>query len=184
MILNNNEIILKEILPKKGFFFNMTEKLRTAFSIFYLAIAVFIITNSLISSFGLFSIIGIVIFCNALYITFFRWILKYRNLKNNCYIITNQRIAIVERANGNIVKDKKLNEIDQVNVEMNTKHFGNIIFGEPENIFGKDDESFSFFRRRGANFTEDKYTFLSVENIHEIIPVFNELGLKVNKTFY
>ncbi|MDW9378898.1 hypothetical protein [Chryseobacterium sp. JV558] len=183
MILNNNEIILKEILPKKSFFFNMTEKLRTAFSVFYLAIGVFFIT-SLNSSFWVFSIIGIGIFCNALYITFFRWILKYRRLKNNYYVITNQRIAVVEKANGKILKYKELNEIDQVNAEMNSKHFGNIIFGEPESMFGKDDEKFSFFRRRGVNFAEDKYAFISVENINEIIPVFSELGLKVNKTFY
>ncbi|KAA2223534.1 hypothetical protein [Chryseobacterium sediminis] len=183
MILNNNEIILKEILPGKSFFFNMTEKLRTAFSIFYLAIGIFFIM-SLSSTFGLFSIIGIGIFCNALYITFFRWILKYRRLKKNYYVITNQRIAIVEKANGKILKYKELNEIDQVNAEMNSKYFGNIIFGEPESMFGKDDENFSFFRRRGVNFAEDKYAFISVENINEIIPLFNDLGLNVNKTFY
>lgn len=184
MILNNNEIIKKEILPKKSFFFNMIEKLRTAFSVFYLAIGVFFITSSLNSSFWLFSIIGIGVFCNALYVTFFRWIVKYWKLKNNYYVITNQRIAIVEKGSGKVLKYKELNEIKEVNAEMNTNHFGNIIFGEPESFFGKDDESFSFFRRRGVNFTEDKYAFLSVENINEIIPLFNEMGLKVNKTFY
>ncbi|MCC3217227.1 hypothetical protein LIV57_18310 [Chryseobacterium sp. X308] len=184
MTLNNNEIILKEILPKKSFFFNMTEKLRIAFSVFYLAIGVFFITSSLNSSFWLFSIIGFGVFCNALYVAFLRWIVKYWRLKNNYYVITNQRIAIVEKENGKIVKYKELNEIKEVNAEMNTKHFGNIIFGEPETFFGKNDESFSFFKRRGVNFTEDKYAFLSVGNINEIIPLFNELGLKVNKTFY
>lgn len=184
MILNNNEIILKEILPGKSFFFNMTEKLRTAFSIFYLAIAVFLITSILNSGFWLFSIIGIGIFCSALYVTFFRWIVKYWRLKNNYYIITNQRIAIVGKTSGKILKYKELNEIDQVNAEMNTKHFGNIIFGESENIFGRNDEKFSFFGKRGVNFAEDKYAFISVENINEIIPLFNDLGLNVNKTFY
>lgn len=184
MILNNNEIILKEILPKKSFFFNLTEKLRIVFSIFYLAVAVFFITNALNSDFWIFSIIAIGIFCNALYITFFRWILKYWKLKNNCYIITNQRIVIVKKGNGKILKYKALNEIEQMNAEMNTEYFGNIIFGETESLSGKNDGDFSFFRKRGVNFTEDKYAFLSVENINEIIPVFNELGLKVNKTFY
>ncbi|MDR6458444.1 hypothetical protein J2786_001537 [Chryseobacterium vietnamense] len=184
MILNNNEIIKKEILPKKSFFFNMTEKLRTAFSVFYLAIGVFFITSSLNSSFWLFSIIGIGVFCNALYVTFFRWIVKYWKLKNNYYVITNQRIAIVEKGSGKVLKYKNLNEIKEVNAEMNTHHFGDIIFGEPESFFGKDDGSFSFFRRRGVNYTEDKYAFLSIENINEIIPLFNEMGLKVNKTFY
>lgn len=184
MILNNNEIIKKEILPKKSFFFNMTEKLRIVFSIFYLAVAVFLITKILDSGFGLFSIIAIVIFCNALYITFFRWLLKYWKLKNNSYIITNQRVIIAEKGNGKILKYKTFNEIEQVNAEMNTEYFGNIIFGEPESLSGKNNGNFSFFRNRGLNFTEDKYAFLSVENINEIIPVFNELGLKVNKTFY
>ncbi|WP_144428933.1 hypothetical protein [Chryseobacterium sp. StRB126] len=184
MILNHNEIILKEILPKKSFFFNITEKLRIVFSIFYLAIAVFFVTNTLNSSFWLFSIIVIGIFCNALYITFFRWILKYWKLKNNCYVITNQRIVIVEKFNGKILKYKKLNEIEQVNAEMNANYFGNIIFGKPESLSGENNDNFYFFRKRGINFTEDKYAFLSVENINEIIPVFNELGLKVNKTFY
>lgn len=184
MILNNNEIILKEILPKKSFFFNMTEKLRIVFSVFYLAVAVFLITNALNSGFWLFPIIAIIIFCNALYITFFRWILKYWKLRNNCYIITNQRIVIVEKTNGKVLKYKTVNEIEQVNAEMNAKYFGNIIFGEPEGLSGKNDGNFFFFRQGRVNFTEDKYAFLSVENINEIIPVFNELGLKVNKTFY
>jgi hypothetical protein len=184
MILNNNEIILKEILPKKSFFFSMTEKLRIAFSIFYLAIAVLFITQALTSRFSLFTIIGIGIFCSALYVTFFRWILKYFKLKNNYYVITNQRIIVAKKESGVIVIYKKLEEIDVVNAEMNGKHFGNIIFGEPENIFGSNDEKPSFFMRRGMNFSEDKYVFLSVENINEILPLFNELGLKVNKTFY
>jgi hypothetical protein len=34
------------------------------------------------------------------------------------------------------------------------------------------------------SFKEDEYAFLSVENMNEIIPVFEELGLKVTKTFY
>ena len=67
---------------------------------------------------------------------------------------------------------------------MSGSFFGNIIFGEPENIFGNNDKAFSFFRRNGMNFNEDKYAFLSVENINEIIPIFEELGFKVNKTFY
>lgn len=185
MILNNNEIVLKEILPKKSFFFNMTEKLRIAFSIFYLAIAVFFIINALNSSFWLFSIAAIGIFCNALYITFFRWILKYRKLKNHCYTITNQRVIIAEKANGKILKYKALNEIEQVNIEMNAEYFGNIIFGEPEGIFDKHNGDFSFFlQKRGVNFNEDKYAFFSVENIDEIITVLSELGLKVNQTFY
>ncbi|BAP32007.1 glycosyl transferase [Chryseobacterium sp. StRB126] len=105
-------------------------------------------------------------------------------MKNNCYVITNQRIVIVEKFNGKILKYKKLNEIEQVNAEMNANYFGNIIFGKPESLSGENNDNFYFFRKRGINFTEDKYAFLSVENINEIIPVFNELGLKVNKTFY
>lgn len=34
------------------------------------------------------------------------------------------------------------------------------------------------------NFNEGKYVFLSVEKINDVIPVFEELGFKVNKTFY
>ncbi|WP_027381649.1 hypothetical protein [Chryseobacterium daeguense] len=84
----------------------------------------------------------------------------------------------------NIKKEEKLEEITQINAEMNGNFFGNLIFGEPESIFGRNDEPFSFFKTRGMNFSEDKYVFLSVENINEIIPIFEELGLKVNKTFY
>lgn len=184
MILNDNEIILKEILPKKSFFFNTTEKLRIAFSFFYLAISVFFIANITNSDFFLFSLIAIFIFCYALYITFFRWFLKYFRLSNNYYLITNQRIIIAKKGSGKILKYRVLHEIDQINAEMNGAYFGNIIFGEPESLFGKTDEPFSFFKRRGMNFDEDKYVFLSVEKINEIIPVFDKLGLKVNKTFY
>ncbi|WP_131327945.1 hypothetical protein [Chryseobacterium vrystaatense] len=105
-------------------------------------------------------------------------------MKNNYYIITNERIIIAEKSTKEILKEKKLEEIDQINIEMNNKFFGNIIFGEPESIFGRNDEPFSFFKRSGMNFDEDKYVFLSVENISEIIPIFENLKLKVNKTFY
>lgn len=178
-ILNNNEIIMKEILPRKSFFFNTTEKLRILFSFFYLAVSVlFIFSKSPILIFG------IVMFFIGLYLAFFRWVLRYFDIKNNYYLITNQRIIIAEKSTGEIEQERNFFEINEINAEMNGSFFGNIIFGEPENIFGKSDEPFSFFNKSGMNFTEDKYAFLSVENINEIIPVFEELGLKVKKTFY
>lgn len=33
---------------------------------------------------------------------------------------------------------------DQINAEMNGSFFGNIIFGEPQGIFGRSDEPFFF----------------------------------------
>ncbi|WP_123984692.1 hypothetical protein [Chryseobacterium sp. G0201] len=99
-------------------------------------------------------------------------------------MITNQRIIVAEKSNKEILKSKNFEEIKRINVEMNRNYFGNIIFGEPEDIFGSNDENFSFFTRSGMNFKEDEYVFLSVENINEIIPVFESLGLKINKTFY
>jgi hypothetical protein len=179
MVLNDSEMILKEILPRKSFFFSMTEKIRIVFSFFYLVVSlIFIFSKSAILIFG------ILMFCVGLYLAIFRWLLRYFDLKNNYYIITNQRIIIAEKSTNDIQKEIKFTEIDQVNVEMNTNFFGNIIFGEPENIFGKNDEPFSFFKKSGMNFDEDKYVFLSVENINEILAVFKEMGLKVNKTFY
>jgi hypothetical protein len=178
MDLHDNEIILKEILPKKSFFFNMTEKIRIVFSFFYLGVSTMLLIN--LTSFFFFAII---LFGTGLYIAFFRWGLRYFDLRDNYYLITNERIMIAEKATKEIVKEKKLTEIDQINIEMNNKFFGNIIFGKPETIFGKNNEIFSF-KRSGMNFDEDEYVFLSVENINEIIPVFETLKLRVYKTFY
>ncbi|KMQ64892.1 hypothetical protein ACM46_11825 [Chryseobacterium angstadtii] len=158
----------------------MTEKIRTVFSFFYLGISVILLIN--MTSFFFF--FAIIFFGAGLYIAFFRWILRYFDLKDNYYLITNKRIIIAEKLTKEIIKEKSLSEIDQINIEMNNNFFGNIIFGEPETIFGKTDEPFSFFRGRGMNFDEDKYTFLSVENINEMIPIFENLKLKVIKTFY
>ncbi len=179
LILNNNEIVMKEILPKKSFFFNTTEKLRILFSFFYLSISLFFIFNKAPLIY-----FGIIMLGIGLYIAFFRWILKYFDIKNSRYVITNQRIFKLKASDEKVVWQKRHDEIDQINAEMSGSFFGNIIFGEPENIFGKSDEPFSFFRRNGMNFNEDKYAFLSVENINEIIPIFEKLGFKVNKTFY
>lgn len=179
MDLHNNEIILKEILPKKSFFFNMTEKIRIIFSFFYLGISTVLLVN--MTSFFFF--FAIVFFGAGLYCAFFRWVLRYFDLRDHYYLITNERIIVAEKLTKEIVKEKKLAEIDQVNIEMNNNFFGNIIFGEPETIFGKNDELFSF-KRSGMNFNEDEYAFISVENISEIIPIFENLKLKVNKTFY
>ena len=46
MDLNLDEIIIKEILPKKSFFFNSTEMLRIPFSMIYLIIISLIIFNT------------------------------------------------------------------------------------------------------------------------------------------
>ena len=46
MDLNLDEIIIKEILPKKSFFFNSTEMLRIPFSMIYLIIIALIIFNT------------------------------------------------------------------------------------------------------------------------------------------
>jgi hypothetical protein len=179
LILNDNEIVMKEILPKKSFFFNTTEKLRILFSFFYLAISLFFIFNKAPLIY-----FGIIMLGIGLYIAFFRWILKYFDIENSRYLITNQRILKVKGSHEKVVWQKRNHEIDQINAEMSGSFFGNIIFGEPENIFGNNDKAFSFFRRNGMNFNEDKYAFLSVENINEIIPIFEKLGFKVNKTFY
>ena len=179
MILNDNEIIKKEILPRKSFFFNTTEKIRMVFSVFYLAISVFfILSGSPVIFFG------IILFFVGLYLAVFRWVLKYFDIRNNYYLITNQRIIIAKKSTHEIEKEKALKEIVQINAEMNGNFFGNIILGEPEGIFVRNDEPFSFFNRSGMSFKEDQYAFLSVENMNEIIPVFGELGLKVTKTFY
>ena len=110
--------------------------------------------------------------------------LKYFDIRNNYYLITNQRIIIAKKSTHEIENEKALKEIVQINAEMNGNFFGNIILGEPEGIFGRNDEPFSFFNRSGMSFKKDQYAFLSVENMNEIIPVFGELGLKVTKTFY
>lgn len=180
MFLNLNEVILKEILPKKSFFFNMTEKIRIVFSFFFLCVSILFLVNMNAPFF----IFAIVLFFVALYIVFFRWGLKYFDLKNNYYLITNQRIIVAEKSNKEILKSKNFEDIKRINVEMNHNYFGNIIFGEPEDVFGSNEDGFSFFTRGGMNFKEDEYAFLSVENINEIIPVFESLGLKINKTFY
>ncbi|WP_374362025.1 hypothetical protein [Cloacibacterium sp.] len=65
---------------------------------------------------------------------------------------------------------------------MNNNFFGNIIFGEPE--MALNFEKFVFGRSFGMNFKEDEFSFQSVENINEIITIFEELNLKISKTFY
>lgn len=104
MNLQNNEIILKEILPKKSFFFNMTEKIRVIFSFFYLGIS----TIFLINMTSFFFFFAILFLGAGLYFAFFRWILRYFDLRNNNYLITNERIIIAEKLNKKIVKEKNL----------------------------------------------------------------------------
>ena len=178
MKLNLDEIILKEILPKKSFFFNSTERLRIPFSFFYLIIMILIFINFS----GFFLVFGILFLVAGFYYSFGRWIFKYFELKNNKYIITNQRIIIVENQTGYIYKFLKLDNIKIVNIEMNNNFFGNIIFGEPE--MALNFEKFVFRRSFGMNFNEDEFSFQSVENINEIIPIFEKLNLKISKTFY
>ena len=105
-------------------------------------------------------------------------------MKNNYYLITNERIIVAKHSTKEIIKEKKLSEIKQVHIEMNDKFFGNIIFGEPELVFMENKVRFIPSKRMEINFKPDEYAFLSVDNISEIIPVFENLKLRVNKTFY
>jgi hypothetical protein len=172
MILEPNEVILKEIFPKKSFFLNTTEKIRIIFSFFFLSISIFFIVKMV----SFLSIFAIIMFLIGLYLAFFRWVFKYLDLKNDYYLITNQRIIIAEKATREILKSKELSEVGEINVEMNASYFGNIIFGQPEGIFGRKDESYFFGGNGGMSFKEDEYAFLSVENINEILSVFESLG--------
>ena len=60
MILNNDEIILKEILPRKSFFFNLTERIRIIISIVCLVLSIFMIVMSI--GFFIVSILSILFF--------------------------------------------------------------------------------------------------------------------------
>lgn len=91
---------------------------------------------------------------------------------------------IARKSDKEILKYKRLEEIQVIHLQMNNMYFGYIIFGQPEGILGRSDEPFVLGKRYGMNFKEDEYAFLSVENINEIIPVLEQLGLRVNKTFY
>jgi len=180
MILNSNEIILKEILPRKSFFFSLTEKLRILISFGYLIFVVFFAVVTFKTIVFLFTVPLLVA---AFYNSFLRWIPVFYHLKNNYYLITNQRIIIASRSKKEIIRYRKLEEIDQVHADMNDRFFGNIIFGKPEGVV--DNSSGYLGGNRGIlTFKNDRYAFLSIENIDEIIVLINELGLKVNKTFY
>lgn len=180
MKLNLDEMIIKEILPKKSFFFNSTERLRIPFSFFYILIVSLIVFNSS----GFFLVFGFIFLGVGIYIFIGRWLFKYYELKSLIYVITNQRIIIAEKETGYIYKFLKLEEIKIVNIEMNSHFFGNIIFGEIETIFGSNNESSIFGMKNGMNFKEDEYSFQSVENIDEIMPIFEKLNFKISKTFY
>ena len=105
-------------------------------------------------------------------------------MKNNYYLITNQRIIIAERSSEEILRYKNLEEIDQIHAEMNDKYFGNIIFGEPEGVLEKPREPVFFGGNRSMIFKDDEYVFLSVEHVNDAISVLEGLKLRVDKIFY
>lgn len=177
--LNNNEIIMKEILPRKSFFFNTLEKARIVFSFFYVAISIFFISCK-----SSISILGVIMLSIGLYFAIFKWVLKYFDIKSNYYLITNQRIIILEKLTEDIEQELNLAQISLIKAEMNNRFFGNINFKEKRNIFNENNDTTLFLGERKIHFDDAKFAFLSVENINEVIPVFEELGLKVKKTFY
>ena len=77
MKLNLDEMIIKEILPKKSFFFNSTERLRIPFSFFYILIVSLIVFNSS----GFFLVFGFIFLGVGIYIFIGRWLFKYYELK-------------------------------------------------------------------------------------------------------
>lgn len=180
IFLNTNENVIKEILPEKSFFFSNTEKARVIFSLFFFGVSIIFLLNMN----GVLIFFAPIMFAVSLYFLIFRWVFRYHDLQNQFYLITNQRVIVANKVSNKIVKQLTLDEIPKINIEMNSKFFGNIIFGEPEGIFNSEDSSFFLSKSTGMNFTEDKYIFRSVKSIDEIIPIFEKLNLKVSKVFF
>ncbi len=175
--LNPDEFIEKEILPEKRFFFNSAEQIRIPFSILFLIF-------SIVMFFKFFIFLSIIFFIAGLYFAFGRWILKYFDLKDTFYLITNQRVIIVRKNNYEILKQWKFQDFKSVHIEINKNNFGNIIFGMPESPFPPLETWGDFLGNNGMNFKEDEFSMQSISNIHKILPILEKHNLKISKSYY
>lgn len=175
--LNLNEIVEREILPVKRFFFNSTEQIRIPFSILFLAF-------SILMFFKIFIFLSIIFFFAGLYFAFGRWILKYFDLKDTLYLITNQRVLIVRKNDNEILKQWQIQDFKSVHIEINKNEFGNIIFGQPESPFPELNNRGDFLGNWGMNFKEDEFSLQSVSDINEILPLLEKHKLKISKSYY
>ncbi|MDO6519384.1 hypothetical protein [Zobellia uliginosa] len=154
-ILNTDENIELEVVPKKGIMLHANDLFKIIFGIFFLTIAFGI---GFTKHFG-FLILGIVGFgymLNAIYI-------RYNNTNGIKYLISNKRVIFLK--NGDIIKQKKIEDIKEVTYENSGNDTGYIILGEIEPLIAG----------RGISFSEDKYVLDNLTNYKEVSELLKKL---------
>jgi len=162
--LNLNEKIILKVVPDKKLRLKQNEWLKIPFSIlwfigFYLIATAWTRSGSMDNL--MFRFVAFAMFFGGLYVLFGRFILKYIEIRNSIYYITDSRLVIY---NNFWKRTKSINydEFDQITLKKYNKQIGYIIFGEPESLIGW----------RGMVYTEDKYLFENIrypEQIHRTI---------------
>lgn len=154
-ILNTNENIQLEVIPKKGIMLHAYDLFKIIFGIFFLTISFGVGLTEHIG-FLFFGIIGLIYILNAIYI-------RYNNTNRIKYLISNERIIFLK--DGNVIKQKEFKNITEVTYENSGNDRGYIILGEVEPLFAG----------RGISFSEDKYVLDNLTNYKEVSELIKQL---------
>lgn len=155
-ILNTDENIQMEIIPKKGIMLHANDLFKIIFGFFFLTIA-FTVGLKTHIGFLIFGIIGLVYMLNAVYT-------RYNNTNGIKYLISNERVIFLK--DGNIIKQKEFKNIKEITYENSGNDRGYIILGEVEPLFA----------RRGISFSEDKYVLDNLTNYKEVSELIKKLS--------
>ncbi|MCH4553560.1 hypothetical protein [Aestuariibaculum lutulentum] len=154
-ILNANENIQLEVIPKKGIMLHANDLFKIFTGIFILTIA-FTVGFTEHIGFLAFGIIILFLMLKAVYN-------RYNNTNGITYLITNERVLFLK--NGNIIKQKEFKNINEINYENSGNDRGYIILGEVEDLF----------ENRGISFEEDICVLDNLTNYKEVSTLLKKL---------
>ena len=154
-ILNTDENIELEVLPKKGMMLHSNDLFKIIFGLLFLIISFGIGFTKHIG----FLILGTIVLgymVKAIYT-------RYNNTNGVKYLISNKRIMFLK--NGNLIKQKNFKDIKEVIYENKGNDTGYIILGKIEPLFVG----------RGISFSEDRYVLDNLTNYKEVSDLLKKL---------
>lgn len=167
-----NEVILWTGKPENGFRITFEDLIKIPFLFIFIGISILMFKISLSnnSNSGM-TIISFLFISGGISIFINNYIIEQFRRKNHIYFITNQRVIFIKNS---VIKSLTLDSIKQISFEEHPFKYiyGSVIIGEPENIFGSNNEPFNWKYlinyQNGLNFKSNKYSIEFIKDYKKV----------------
>lgn len=168
-LLSGDEVLWQGY-PKKGFAMEQNDLLIIPFVVTVISFSIFLLTVKVYMP-------PIIFIAFTIYVIWTRYIKFFIRLASTTYYVTSRKVIILQGEKSQIITYHS-NPVFSYAEHPFTFNYGSVIFGEEENIFGGNNEKFTFGRRGGINLNRNAF---AIEQIKDYKLVYNIIKDQVSK---